>query len=81
MGTLLRKTSELLGQYEGQKVVDAKSLQNPLLELWGIAEKEGAGLTSPIEEVLTRTVSKSQIAVSELEVMAASIRVMAGATV
>jgi hypothetical protein len=81
MVELLAGINELLEQYKEQRVVDAKSLQNPLLDLWGIAAQEGEDLAGPIEEVLTRTVSKSQIAFSELEVMAATIRVMASAAV
>ena len=72
---LIDKAHLLAAQYADQQVVDAKRLQNPLLDLWGLADSDG--LRAPVETLLVATSRRSQIATSELAALAAELETAA----
>ncbi len=71
----------LAEKYTNQALVDAKTIQNPLLEMWGLAEGTDLALLVPIQDLLTATTQRSQIAASDLASLAANLRQLASTPV
>jgi len=81
MQELMALADGLAEKYTNQALVDAKTIQNPLLEMWGMAEGIDLALLVPIQDLLTATTNRSQIATSDLASLAANLRQLASAPV
>ncbi len=81
MQELMALADSLAEKYTNQALVDAKTIQNPLLEMWGMAEEIDIALLVPIQDMLTATSRRSQIATSDLASLAANLRQLASAPV
>lgn len=71
---LVALADSLAEKYANQALVDAKTIQNPLLEMWGVAAEIDAALLVPIQDMLTATSQRSQIAAGDLASLAANLR-------
>jgi hypothetical protein len=78
---LVALADSLAEKYANQALVDAKTIQNPLLEMWGVAGEIDAALLVPIQDMLTATSQRSQIAAGDLASLAANLRQLACAPV
>ncbi len=74
MQELVALADSLAEKYANQALVDAKTIQNPLLEMWGVAAEIDAALLVPIQDMLTATSQRSQIAAGDLASLAANLR-------
>ena len=81
MQELVALADSLAEKYVNQALVDAKTIQNPLLEMWGVAAEIDAALLAPIQDMLTATSQRSQIAAGDLTSLAANLRQLVGAPV
>lgn len=81
MQELIALADSLAEKYADQAVVDAKTVQNPLLEMWGVAAVIDVALLVPIQDLLTATSQRSQIATGDLALLAANLRQRASAPV
>lgn len=74
MQDLLAQLESLTQPYREQLVIDAKRLQNPLLELHTMAAGLGESATAPIEALLRATTTRSLVSARELDELAESLR-------
>lgn len=79
MQDLLTQLDTLTEACRDQTVVDAKRLQNPLLELHATAVDLGEAATAPIEALLRATTTRTLLSTSELEDLADSLRQLVAA--